>query len=71
MKIEIDKSDLVTLIVGSIPHYSIWNSLNALSLGAFNGTTFQWVDFFKLMSMDEKILIDIYKTVKNSYSNKI
>lgn len=66
MKVELDKKDLIALVMGSQPQESIHREIS--NLGTYQGhyRTWQWYSY-KVSQLEDEMLWSLYQKVKGSW----
>lgn len=65
MKLELDKEDLISLVMGKVPNYAAMVKCGDLGWGSDN-RGWQWYES-KLKELSEEELYDLYLLCKNSW----
>lgn len=63
--IKMDKDDLVSLVMGTIPYYSAMSKVSGLGSFQASYNTWHW-DKYKLKELSVERLLDVYTHCKNS-----
>jgi len=69
MKIELNKKDLISLVMGTTPYYDVMDNPLVKECGEWiGGMADRWSwEKYKLENLDEKELYDLYLICKNSW----
>ena len=68
MRLELDKSDLVSLVKGSVPNYSVMEKPLISISGIYNGSYDKWEWNYKFEEkLTEQELLDMYILCRDSW----
>lgn len=72
MKVELDRKDIVSLLVGSVPNYSVMDKIPK-ELGSYIGgmvDDWRWNNISVDTPYSDEYLYDLYLMCKNSWNKK-
>ncbi len=69
MKVDLDKKDLIAMVKGISPYYSLFNDTFVRQCGTYTGGLIDKWDWniYKLETLTEKDLFGLYTLCKNSW----
>jgi hypothetical protein len=66
----LDKEDLISLLKGTVPNYSIMNNPLIDNNGYFNGSYGTWNWYSKIENLDEETIFKMYMLCKESWKGE-